>query len=223
MLLLRKFMSSIKKRRQVNVILNTDVVRMNVGSGGTNYTGWVSVDKEVLDITNPDDFQFFFSEKQISKILAEHVIEHIYLNEFIEFLRNVKDFLTNDATIRLAVPDANHPSTYVRELTKPDGFEPGAEDHKVFYHIEMMRDIAKQLEYRLVPIEYFDEEGVFYSNIEGWKNGYISRCSVNYQGRFTSDVSEFRELLLTTPVQLRSQFIEKPISYTSLIVDLYVQ
>jgi hypothetical protein len=42
------------------------------------------------------------------------------------------EYLDTFGIIRIAVPDAYHPSGYVKELTKPGGSKPGADDHKVF-------------------------------------------------------------------------------------------
>jgi len=219
MRLFRNPLSIFGRRRLADKILRADCVRLNIGAGRTRYKGWISVEKYALDITRPEDFSYFFGHKKISKILLEHVVEHIQQEDFLEFLTHVKINLVPGATIRIAVPDAYHPSEYVRELTKPGGLEPGADDHKVFYSIDLMTDIASKHGYTIKPIEFFDSKGFFHTDIDSWNNGYISRCSTNYEGRFTSNKDEFAKLIETTPADLRHQFIDNSISYTSLFVD----
>jgi predicted SAM-dependent methyltransferase len=197
----------------------SDIVCLNLGAGGTAYPGWISAEQYQLDITKPSDFAYFFRQKKISKILAEHVVEHVYEDDFRGFLCSVKQYLEPMANIRIAVPDAYHPSGYVRELTKPGGLEPGAEDHKVFYDVDRMREIALETDYHFESIEFFDIDGLFHSKLLDWNNGYISRSSTEYAGRFTYSEDEHKKMFESIPTQLRGQFLDIGISYTSLIVD----
>lgn len=225
MRLFSKCLNSIRKHLLVRKIQQIDYVRLNIGAGGTKYNGWISVEKDLLDITQLSDFDFYFSRKKISKILAEHVVEHVYKSDFINFLYFVRKYLEPMASIRIAVPDAYHPSDYVRELTKPGGLESGADDHRFFYSIDHMREIASSLNYILDPIEYFDKNGVFHSKLNSWDNGYICRSSTEYIGRFTTSPYELFKLHNTIPNDLKAQFVTNNITYTSLIVDFinYVQ
>jgi predicted SAM-dependent methyltransferase len=218
---LRDLIKRIKKINFRRKIAAVNKVMLTVGAGSTNYPGWISVDKDALDITKKEDFSQTFRKNQIFKILAEHVIEHIERKDFENFLYSVREYLDTFGTIRVAVPDAYHPSGYVKELTKPGGTEPGADDHKVFYTINMMQEIANANGYNLAPIEYFDDAGIFHSNGLDFVNGYISRCSANYKGRFTSDAAEFDRMISSVPEHLRHQFIDQGFSYTSLLVDFY--
>ncbi len=112
-----------------------------------------------------------------------------------------------------------HPSEYVRELTEPGGLEPGADDHKEFYSLYDFQKLAKECGYSIQPIEYFDDNGQFHFTRDDWENGYISRSAYNYRGRFTEHAREMEKFLSTTPENLRGQFEESGVSYTSLIVD----
>jgi predicted SAM-dependent methyltransferase len=197
-------------------------LRLNIGAGGTEYPGWISAEKREFDIVATPSFSRFFGEYKIRNILAEHVIEHIRRDEFQLFLIKIRPFLHKNATIRIAVPDASHPSRYVRDLTKPGGLEAGANDHKEFYNIGMMELIAQQAGYRLKPVEYFDSNGFFHYIEQNWENGYISRSFKNYRGRFTSDKNEYNMMIETVPINLRKQFFQLNMSYTSLIADFLV-
>ena len=213
-----KFRLSVKN----NLMLNKPVL-LNVGAGGTYYPGWISVEKKQLDITKPDTFSDFFPLGSIKAILVEHVIEHITEEEFIRFMVGIREFLRSDANIRIAVPDALHPSIYVRDLTRPGGLEPGADDHKEFYSVYKMRNISKKIGYKLIPVEYFDQNGFFKYKEEDWSRGYIARSFRNYRGRFTTNKNEYNKMIESTPIELRHQFSELNMSYTSLIVDFKVQ
>ena len=198
-------------------------LRLNIGAGGTKYSGWISIEKIQLDITKSEDFIKFFKPGMIRNLLAEHVIEHIDLHEFEKFLFDIKPFLTEAAIVRIAVPDAMHPSGYVRELTMPNGLEPGADDHRYFYSIFDMQEIANKAGYELSPLEYFDENGIFHYKEDNWDQGYILRSSRNYKGRFTHDEKEMKNMINSIPKNLQHHFIDNKISYTSLIVDFIVQ
>lgn len=196
-----------------------DNLKINVGAGGKKYEGWISLEKKDLDITSAKEWCDLFHEYKIKNILMEHVAEHLYYEDFIKFLLIVKPYLKENAVIRVAVPDGNHPSTYVRELTGVNGTEPGGDDHKYFYKISDMYEIAKNLNYSLKSIEYFTLEGYFISNKPSFEDGYISRCSQNYLGRFTTSKEEYSKMIDSVPLNLKEQFYRLKISYTSLWVD----
>lgn len=197
-------------------------VKLNVGAGGTAYEGWLSAEKHHLDITRPDKFSRILRGVRVHRVLAEHVIEHVYREEFERFLRGIKPFMLPGGTVRIAVPDAMHPSEYVRILTQPGGLEPGADDHKEFYSIATMSEIADSIGCALEPVEYFDEEGMFHRVADDWTRGYISRSFENYRGRFTNDQDELKKLLGSLPERAQEQFLSLGITYTSLIVDFVV-
>lgn len=194
-------------------------VKIIIGAGGTEYEGWISTELKQLDITSEKDFTCLFSGRLIDNLLLEHVVEHIEYEEFLKFLVLVKRFLSAKAVVRIAVPDANHPSSYVRALTGVNGLEPGAEDHKVFYSVEDFEYIAVMTGYSLRKNEFFDNTGLFKSVFYDFKDGYVSRCSKNYVGRFTGCSIEYNKMINSVPFHLRAQFTELGISYTSLFVD----
>jgi predicted SAM-dependent methyltransferase len=202
-------------------LLNKDI-KLIVGGGNTFYKNWLYTDIYILNITSEKNWSKIFRKKEIKAILAEHVLEHLTNTDFEKFLRIVKPYLAKNASIRIAVPDKNHPSKYVKNLVKPGGSDHGSEDHKSFYSHNKFTDIAKKVNYNLVLIEYFDNGGIFKINNKrsiDSDSGYIKRSSKNYRGRFTNSLKEYNKMLLTTPVSKREQFIKNNFSYTSLIAD----
>lgn len=208
-----------RRRRLIAAIAASDVVRLNVGSGGTSYTGWFSVDRKELDVTERRAWERLLRDRRADNVLAEHVIEHLEADQIEAAFRNIAAFLTSGGVFRMAVPDGNHPSEYVRELTKPGGLEPGADDHKVFLTIRDVPGLEQCSGLRAEPIEYFDDEGRFVSRPMRPERGHIKRSAENYRGRFTESRSEMNRLISTVPPHLRDQFTEKKLSYTSLLVD----
>lgn len=195
-------------------------LKLLIGAGDTTFPGWIITDQDFLDITNKSDWAYIFGRNyKINNILAEHVVEHLYFEEFCRFLTIAKNYLNKNGKIRIAVPDGNHPSEYVKELTRPGGTDPGSDDHKYFYTILVMQDVANNLGYKLDALEYFDENGLFYAKEYDERDGFISRSSKHYEGRFTNSAEEYQKMYNSIPLHLQNQFLEKNISYTSLLVD----
>lgn len=214
-----QFLTKYRKRLLKNKIVRNKQLKIIIGAANTKYHGWISTNVSQLDITNEEDFEYYFKPNLIDCLLLEHVVEHIDYDSFFNFLKISKRYLRYRGTIRIAVPDANHPSQYVRELTGINGTEPGADDHKFFYVVDDFEKIAFELGYTIDKLEYFDKNGQFKTSNYDFNNGYISRCSRNYQGRFTDSKEEYDIMINSVPVNLRNQFIKQNISYTSLLVD----
>lgn len=214
-----KIIFPFEKIKFKKAIYNSNEIKLVVGAGGTNFNGWISAEQYVFDITDPADWERYFKNNSISNILAEHVIEHIEPSQVIQILAEAKKYLKKGGVFRIAVPDRNHPSGYVRDLTGVNGSEPGADDHKYFYSINDFIELAQNIGYDLNPIEYFNESGIFISKNFDEKNGYIHRSSKNYRGRFTDNPEEMSRLLESTPIECRGQFQGGGISYTSLLAD----
>jgi len=217
-----KILSLFKKIYFRYIVRKKNVLKIVCGASNTRYSDWISLNVDVLDITKKNQFDFLFKKKSINNILLEHVIEHLTPDDFLNFLEIAKNYLKDGGAIRVAVPDKNHPSFYVRNLTGINGSEPGADDHKAFYNIDDFKEISAKIGYKLIPVEYFDNYGKFISNNPTFDNGYISRCSKNYKGRFTDNKIEFNKLIESTSEENREQFFLLGISYTSLFCDFYL-
>jgi predicted SAM-dependent methyltransferase len=213
-------MQQFKKKLKLKIkLLLSPQTKIVLGAGNTSFPGWLSLNRDMCDLTLEKDFRFLFKTSSLDNILLEHVVEHLETQDFEKALDIMKKFLRPGGRIRIAVPDKNHPSSYVRELTGINGTEPGADDHKAFYSIDDFKGLALKHGLTLEPLEYFDHSGIFHSRDFNMENGYIIRCSVNYKGRFTNDEKEKEKLFNTLPDALKSQFVEKQISYTSLLAD----
>src|SRR5882724_10277307 len=85
-------------------------LNINLGSGGRGTEGWVNIDvgRHHKDLTFPYDIRMGlpFEAGQLSRIFAEHVVEHIEFKEDLpRLLRSMWEALEPGGRLRLIVPD----------------------------------------------------------------------------------------------------------------------
>lgn len=186
-------------RKEINGLhAKGEIVKLVVGAGGTHQEGWLTTDLPTLDALKRADWRRIFPPSSIHRILADHVIEHWTEDQFSLFLRIVEPFLSDQAVVRIAVPDGFHPDPSYIEHVKPGGIGAGADDHKVLYdHITMAHMLSKE-QYSHELLEYFDEAGQFHRCSWRTSDGFVRRSAAYDQ---------------------RNR--RHPLSYTSLIVDAW--
>lgn len=194
-------------------------IKVIIGAGPQEYPGWLATDINMLNITQDSAWKNLFAPQSIDNILAEHVVEHLTLDELYRVLEHAKKYLKPGGIFRIAVPDAFHPSRYYYNLVKPGGWETPHE-HKVFFDHEMLRRIAVEAGYTIRPLEYFDEDGIFHKEAFLREDGMIQRCAEHNCGLDMSDEKVMETFYSTIPQHLRHQFYDRKMTYTSLIVDL---
>ncbi len=160
-------------------ILNKNILII-VGASGTKYGSWIATEYPYVDITDLGNLKKNFKNKEVSKILAEHVFEHLTLDEGIKSIQNFKFLLKSKGIVRIAVPDGYNPNEEYINKVKPGGTGNGAEDHKILYNYKSITKLFDK-DFKIEFLEYFDENGKFifnsYENDE--KNGYIRRSRFN--------------------------------------------
>jgi predicted SAM-dependent methyltransferase len=195
-------------------------VKVIVGAASQRLPGWLATDIGTLNITQDSSWSNLFSPGSIDNMLAEHVLEHLSLDELHRVLKHAKKYLKAGGVFRIAVPDAFHASRYYYNLVKPGGWETPVE-HKLFFDHEMLARIAEESGYQIRLLEYFDESGVFHKVDYSLDDGAIQRCAANNCGLDTENNNEVLEKFYSTiPDHLRKQFYDQKITYTSLIADL---
>lgn len=177
---------------------NQKMIKVVIGSGPTNYDGWLITDLPYLNALDLSHWDTVFEPNSIDRLLAEHVIEHWTIEEFAQFLRIIRPFLSSQGLIRLAVPDGFHPDPAYIDYVKPGGSGAGAEDHKYLHTYKSMAQVLGQAQYVFNFLEYFDEQGQFHYQSWQESDGFIHRSAYHDQ---------------------RNK--EKPLTYTSLIVDAW--
>ena len=95
-------------------------LRLHLGSGGNNLTGWVNIDlvgaraDVAWDLRRP----LPFADRVASAVFLEHVLEHMTVAEGMAVLRHAFRVLAPGGVIRVGVPDAG---LYARSYAGGDG------------------------------------------------------------------------------------------------------
>lgn len=169
------FALQVKYRKKLFVI---------VGSGGTKYKGWLSTDKDFIDITNRNIFLKLLKNKKMSKVLAEHVFEHLSQTDLKNALDNIYEFMEIGGILRVAVPDGFHKDKKYIDAVKPSGNGVGADDHKHLFTYQSLGNILKGIGFDINMIEYWDENKNFHSCYQNDENGVIQRAYINDSRNF---------------------------------------
>ena len=128
-----------------------------LGSALTSFKGWHSTNEEYLDITKSKDWKRMFGQgERVSKMVAEHVFEHLTVDEMISALRLCYKYLNQSGTLLIAVPDGNHPDETYRIHTGINGIGADASDHKQFISFESFSMSAEQVGFQVKLIEGYN-------------------------------------------------------------------
>ena len=185
--LIIKFKYKIRKNKKIKLI---------IGASGTHQKNWIDSDQQYLDILKLSDWNRFFDPNSIDAILAEHVWEHLTIEEALIGSKNCFKYLKKGGYLRLGVPDGFHKDKQYIDWVKVNGSGLGADDHKVLYNYKTLSKLLENAGFKIRLLEYFDENKNF--NFKTWhpNDGMIIRSS-----RF-DERNKFRKL-----------------SYTSIVLD----
>ena len=116
-------------------------IKLVVGTGHTQFAGWMSTDIHQLNILLEKDWKYLLQGKKASNILSEHVWEHITLEQARIANRLCFQFLEKGGRMRIAVPDGFFPDENYIEHVRPGGSGPGCDDHKLLYNSNVTHEI----------------------------------------------------------------------------------
>ena len=133
-------------------------LKIIIGSADTKYKGWLITDMPWFDITNLSTMRKYFQNYKVSNILAEHVFEHLKLQDGYIAIQNLKEILKRGGKIRIAVPDGYHSNLDYINLVKPGGT--GDADHKELYNYKSILKIL-DTDFEIHLLEYFNEKHEF--------------------------------------------------------------
>jgi len=170
-------------------------INLVVGAGGTAFPGWFSTDIDTLDLTKESDFERYFRDKKINRVLAEHVLEHLTEQEILTALRLIHKYSSFDVTIRIAVPDGFHSDPVYINKVKPGGTGSGAHDHKHLFTYLSMIELFYKAGFTGNPVEYFDEHGKFHQGYTHDDKGYVSRSFIN-DARNKDGIPQYTSLII---------------------------
>jgi predicted SAM-dependent methyltransferase len=176
-------------------------MKIIVGAGRTQQHGWSSLEQSELDVTNRFSWARRFTPGALDAVLAEHVFEHLTLEEGYAAARNCFEYLKPKGYLRVAVPDGLHPDPkYIAWVRPGDGWN--GDDHKELYDCRNLSRLLTECGFTVRLLEWWDESGNLHINEWSQDLGNIRRC---YGHWYTS-------LFLNSVVCSQ---------YTSLIIDAF--
>ena len=184
--------------------------RIVIGAEGKHDSGWIPTEIEFLNLLKSTDWESFFELNSIDAMLAEHVWEHISIEDSVVAAKMCFRYLKPGGYIRIAVPDGLHPSPRYIEWVKVGGTGPGADDHKVLYTYKTLKATLESAGFQVILYEFFDEEGHFHYRDWDPQAGMIHR-SKRYDKRNQDGNLNYTSIVLdaikeyTTPGCLAGQ------------------
>ncbi len=160
-------------------------MKVIIGAGSTKYNGWKATQEDELDVLRLESFEAMFKEDSIDAMLAEHVWEHMTVEEGKIAAENCYKFLKAGGYIRCAVPDINFNNEWYQNMVQIGG--PGPEDHpayghKVVYDYKTFVKVFELAGFKVSLLEYCDENHVFHYKYWNADDGKIGR-SLRYDTR----------------------------------------
>ena len=168
---------------KLNLIFTKKYVNLIIGAALTKQKGWFSTNEEWLDISREKHWnRLFNSKKRVKKILAEHVFEHLTLQEMQNALKLIYENMILGGSLRVAVPDGNNPNFEYRKNCGINGIGADAADHKQFITYELFREEALKVGFEVKLIEGYQKNKQLISEEIDFELGYVmrSRRNINY-------------------------------------------
>ena len=153
-------------------------MRIIIGAGKTEFEGWISTQQEELNLLHREDFDRLFGNQRPIAFLADHVWEHMTLEEGLTAAQNCYDYLSGGGYIRVAVPDANFKNEWYQNMVKIGGNgDPNhpAFTHKIVYDYKTLCTVFEKAGFVVDLLEYCDENGTFHYKYWNETDGKIGR------------------------------------------------
>lgn len=153
-------------------------MKVILGAGKTSYDGWISTQEDELNLLNHSDFEKMFHDEKADAFLAEHVWEHMTIDEGIQAAKHCYEFLKEGGYLRVAVPDVYFKNDWYQNMVKAGGNgDPNhpAYTHKVVYNYTTFCNVFVQAGFQVRLLEYCDENGFFHYSYWNENDGKIGR------------------------------------------------
>jgi predicted SAM-dependent methyltransferase len=138
--------------------------RIVIGAGGVFEPGWIPTDAREFDLLRPETWERFVPPGSVDALMAEHVWEHLTLDEGRTAARTCLRFLKPGGHLRVAVPDGLFPSAEFQEYIKIGGKAGGGVvgGHQIVYTYSVLREVFDSAGFETTLLEYHDEHGQFH-------------------------------------------------------------
>ena len=139
-------------------------VRLCVGCSNIKVAGWMLTDRPELDLLQLVDWAAF-ALTGIDAILAEHVLEHFTPLQARQIAAFAYLFLMPGGTIRIAVPDAYHPSDVYQQYVRVGSTASGTgQNHMVTWSQHTLPAILEDAGFATRLHEHYTASGKFRSS-----------------------------------------------------------
>lgn len=153
-------------------------MKVIIGAGQTSFDGWISTQETELNLLDKYSFYRTLNGEQTTAFLAEHVWEHMTLDDGIIAAKNCYDCLIDGGYIRVAVPDKNFRNEWYQNMVQIGGNgDPNhpAFTHKMMYDYKLLKSVFEQAGFEVELLEYCDENGFFHYKYWNELDGKIGR------------------------------------------------
>ena len=158
---------------------NNDV-NLILGAALTKQKGWFSTNEEWFDIVQKSHWDYFFkSKKRVKKVLAEHVFEHLTLDEMRSALNLIYENMVCGGSLRIAVPDGNNPYKEYRDHCGINGIGADASDHKQFITFELLSNEVQKVGFKFTLKEGYLQNRELITEKLNFELGIIMRSRSN--------------------------------------------
>jgi predicted SAM-dependent methyltransferase len=143
--------------------LKSRPLRVVIGASGVFEPGWVATNRGEFDLLRPESWHRYVEPDSIDVLLAEHVWEHLSMEEGTRAASLCYRFLKSGGYIRVAVPDGFFPDPAYQDYIKVGGSAGGQTGgHKVVYTYDQLARVFESAGFRTTLLEYHDASGVFH-------------------------------------------------------------
>lgn len=180
---------------------NHPQMKVIVGGGEfdrENNPGWLSTQASELNLLRPTDWEKRFAPGSLDAVLAEHVWEHLTVEEGRQGAKTVFRFLKPGGHLRCAVPDGFFPDEAYQRMIQVGGSGPAdhpAATHRVVYNYRTFPPVFEKKGFQVQLLEYHDEEGRFHFTDWDPVQGLIYR-SLRFDHRNRDGENRFLSLIL---------------------------
>lgn len=203
-----------------NTIARMQTVKLNVGCGADvasdmRYRGWIGVDREVAAadeawcVSHTFPAPMPLPDCRASMVLTDHFLEHVTKADAVKVLADLYRVLKQGGSLRVAVPDAYHPS-HEKERLKGEDDDP---DHLHLWDVsQLVSELVHTGFSQIEPVAFWKiNTAGHYEFINRYNDVGVSRGAVN---RLPAE-SVFEDEGIDTFVKGVKTFVKG----TSLIVD----
>lgn len=155
--------------------VNVKDIQLILGARKTAYVNWISTDRDLLDVTLESDWQRLLAGRKASRLLAEHVWEHLSPDQMNEANRLAFSHLAEGGSLRIAVPDGFNPDRKYIASVRPGGDGRSADEHLQLLNYKSLSQALLLAGFEVELLEYWDEYGNFHYRPWQSKDGYIKR------------------------------------------------